>query len=101
MAMRNRLDLQKILETLAPHVYHQPPENFRMKYPCIVYEKANEQKNFADNDVYVGYVAYDITVLTKNPDSPIPDLVGDLKYSSFSRHYIVDNLHHFVYSLYF
>lgn len=101
MATRNRLDLQKILENLAPHVYYQPPENFRMKYPCIVYEKADEFNQFANNKPYVKNVAYDVTVITKDPDSPIPDLVGQLMYSSFNRAFNSDNLHHFVYRIYY
>lgn len=101
MATRSRLDLQKILESIVPNVYFQPPESFRMKYPCIVYEKSDEFKRFADNKQYLKMNAYDVTVITKDPDSPIPDRIGDLEYSVFSRSFVSDNLHHYVYRLYY
>jgi hypothetical protein len=37
--MAPRLQLQTLLETLTEHVYFQPPENLKVQYPCIVYQR--------------------------------------------------------------
>lgn len=83
------------------NVYFQPPETVKMKYPCIIYELATANTNFADNIPYLRKKRYTITVIDKNPDSEIPDKIADLPFCAFDRHFPSDNLHHFVYQLYF
>ena len=99
--MRSRLELHVILAKICSNVYYQPPESIRMKYPCIVYEKTDEQHLYADNLKYKGMTVYDVTVIVKDPDSKIPDCVGGLEYCSFSRAFTSENLNHYVYRLYF
>ena len=103
MALARRLELQQVLEDLlgSRNVYFQAPSNISMKYPCIVYALSRIGSKYADNFAYNQRKAYTITVVDRNPDSEIPDKVGELSLSSFDRHYVVDNLHHFVYTLYF
>lgn len=99
--MRSRLELHVILTQICKNAYFQPPESVKLKYPCIVYEKADEQNLYADNLKYSGMTLYDITVIDKDPDSKIPNCVSGLKYCSFSRKFTSENLNHFVYRLYF
>lgn len=83
------------------HVYFQPPATVRMKYPCIVYTLEDVDTRYANNFPYGHDKAYTVMVIDKNPDSEIPDKIGDLQYSSFKTKYEQDNLNHFVYRLYY
>lgn len=96
-----RLELQVLLETIAPNVYFQPPTNVKMTYPCIVYERDYAVTQFADNNPYRHTKRYQVTCIDANPDSQIPDKVAKLQMSVFVRHFAADNLNHDIYSLYF
>lgn len=92
-----------LLETLlgSSNVYFQPPASFKMIYPCIVYQRDNEDNKYANNLPYSQNKRYAVTVIDRNPDSEIPDKVAALPLSSFTRHFTADNLNHDVYNLYF
>ena len=90
-----------IQEEARRHVYFQPPEGFKLKYPCIVYELDRIETNFANNLPYLHNKRYSVTVITKDPDSEIPGLVADLPMCSHDRHFVNDNLHHDVFTIYF
>lgn len=81
-------------------MYFQPPTGFKMSYPCIVYKLVRIDTRFANNNPYSHNKAYTLTVIDKNPDSLIPDKVADLPMCSFDRHFEIDNLHHFVFTIY-
>lgn len=99
--MAPRQELHEILLTLVSNVYFQPRANISMQYPCIVYNRDARDTKFADNTPYLGTKRYQITVIDADPDSAIPDKVAQLPLCSFSQHFVVDNLNHDVYSLYF
>lgn len=101
--MGQRTDLHAILVNIlgSKYVYFQPPENLKMKYPCIVYQRVTGDTQFADNIPYIIKKRYQITVIDSNPDSPIPDKVAQLPYCVFDRHFTSGNLNHDVYNLYF
>lgn len=101
--MDSRIELQSLLEEILGerNVYFQPPESFKMKYPCIIYRFADESVRFADDEKYLRMNLYEVTVIDANPDTKIPKKVSDLKYCSFDRFFISDNLNHYVYRLYF
>lgn len=100
--MKSRLELSKILNTLADHVYYQPTTGTKIQYPCIIYERASGVDEFADNRTYLYTKSYNITVVDKNPDSEIPDKVQKaFQMCTFDRHYVSDNLHHDVFIIYF
>ena len=98
-----RTDLQVLLENLlgSRNVYFQAPSNLQMSYPCIVYTRDNVKTEYADNRSYSFVKRYLVTVIDKNPDSPIPDKIAALPMCSFSRYYTAENLHHDVFTLYF
>src|SRR5689334_8946015 len=100
--MGQRTSLQNLLETLlgSEHVYFQPPASVQMQYPAIVYRRDDEDTNFADNRPYKRCKRYLVTVIDKNPDSLIPDKVGDLPMCQFNRYFAADNLNHVVFVLY-
>lgn len=103
LELHNRLVsiMKSVDHSLADHVYFQPPSNIRMKYPCIVYERSTGDTQFADNYPYIFKIRYQITVIDKNPDSPIPAKVAQLPMCTMDRHFVSDNLHHDVLNCYF
>lgn len=103
MAQDRRLELHEVLcEILGSRfAYYQPPANVSMQYPCIIYSLNQIGSKYADDFAYNQRKAYIVTVVDRDPDSEIPDKVGALPLCSFDRHYVVDNLHHYAYKLYF
>lgn len=99
--MARRLELQTLLEGIAPHVYFQPPPNDKMSYPCIRYNQDNAETDFADNKGYRHTKRYEVTVIDENPDTEISDKVAELPMCKFNRSFAADNLNHYVYTLYF
>lgn len=104
--MRDRTELQAELEDLlgSRNVYFQPPEDIRMKYPCFVYERSSLRAKFADdNQRYQMYFRYQITYITKNPDTNdlITRMLDRFEYCTYERHFVVDGLNHEVFNLYY
>ncbi|QGZ17221.1 tail terminator [Arthrobacter phage Giantsbane] len=97
----DRLLLHEKLKTLVPNVYFQQPPSNGMTYPCIIYKRDSETTDHANNVVYRSKKRYQVEVIDRNPDSEIPDAVSKLPFCSFSRFFVVDNLNHDVYNLYF
>lgn len=101
--MATRLELQVLLVSLlgSNNVYFQPPASIQMKYPCIVYKIDRLNTTYANNEPYNHTTRYQVTVIDRNPDSPIRDRVGALPMSSHERNFAVDQLNHDVYTLFF
>lgn len=102
MASRLKLheELCEILGTT--NVYHQPPANVRLQYPCIKYSLDGSNIKRANNGVYAYADRYKVTVVDPNPDSEIyKKLLGKFPMCSFDRGYTADNLNHFVLTLFY
>jgi hypothetical protein len=101
--MAPRLELQALLEGVlgSRNVYFQPPSNLSMQYPCIVYAHDAAKTEFAGNHPYSRTKRYQVTVIDRNPDTLIPDDVAQLPLSNLNRVFTADNLHHYVFNLYF
>lgn len=101
--MSNRLELHEILCDIlgSRNVYFQPPESVRMKYPAIRYSLNDIDNNHANDGVYIQSTRYQIIVMDKNPDSLIADDISKLPRCSFDRHYVSDNLSHYVFTIYY
>lgn len=99
--MAPRLQLHELLLTFVDNVYFQPPSNVQMMYPCIVYNRSSALNSYADNGPYHHTKRYQITIIDRDPDSPIPDKVAALPMSEFSQHFVTENLHHDIYSVFF
>lgn len=94
--MANRLKIDDILRELlgSDNVYFQPPENFSMEYPCIVYELSRLEPDFADNKPYKIDTVYYVTCIYQDPDSELPLKLASLPMSVHQRKYRSDNLYH-------
>lgn len=101
--MVRRHQLQELLESLleSENVYFQPPNNLQMQFPAIVYERDYSKTEFADNNPYSNRQRYSLTVVDRDADSPLPAKIAALPLCSFERHFVVDNLHHDRYNIYF
>lgn len=102
--MARRLNLQTELESLlgSRNVYFQPPESKKLVYDCIVYNRSNIASTKADNKNYINTDRYDVTFMSRNPDSEIPHkILGYFKYCTYRRHFVADNVYHDVFTLYY
>lgn len=101
--MADRLYLQSLLENLlgSRNVYFQPPESVKMSYPAIVYGLDNIENVHADDRVYLAYKRYWVTVIDKNPDSKLVDMVAKIPTCRFDRYYTSENLNNWRFSLYY
>ena len=101
--MASRLELRKKLEDIlgTRHVYFQPPETIKLKYPAIIYQLARIDKKSADDAGYLYHRNYNVTLIDKNPDSEYVMKIAQLPKCRFDRFYTVDHLNHYVFSLYF
>ena len=100
--MNNRIDLHNLLlEIAGPNVYYQIPSNMKMKYPAVKYERGRIDNNHADNIVYSQNTSYTITVISKNPDEPIVEKISKIPTCEYDRDYIIDNLYHTVFKIYY
>lgn len=96
-----RLDLHSELKTLlgSENVYFQPPPNFVMSYPCIVYEQNDIRSEFANNLPYKLTKQYSLSVIFSDPDSDLPVKLAKLPMCIFDRRFVSDNLIHFVFNI--
>lgn len=102
--MANRLDLQTELENIlgSRNVYFTPPPSIRMQYDAIRYELGGKDLKHANNKIYMNTNKYEGVIITKNPDSMIPDkLLSHFEMCSFGKPYTADNLNHFPFTLYY
>lgn len=99
-----RLQLQKKMKEELPSlkaVYFQPPKEMHMQYPCIRYSWDGQFVKTADDQMYIRRRRYSVTIIDANPDSDIPqEFEKVFPLASFDRPYVADNLHHWVYSIY-
>lgn len=72
-----------------------------MQYPCIVYQRYNGLTSFADNAPYRHTKRYQVTVIAADPDDPTADKVATLPMCTKNRFFIVDDLNHDVFNLYY
>ena len=97
----DRLGLSTMLHELCEHVYFQPPESFKLQFPCIVYERRSGDTTYADNLPYRFEYCYTITVIDANPDSELPKKVAMLPMCKMDRCFTSDNLNHTTFIMYY
>ena len=100
--MATRLELHEELITIPEihgHAYYQPPEGYKLQYPCIVYDLDYEHTFDADNLIYNRRKRYSITVMDRSSESVVAEQVGEMFQIKMERHFVSDNLHHYVYNL--
>ena len=100
--MADRLELHSVLQELlgSSNVYYQPPESIKMQYDAIRYSKKTVDSKYANDRKYSMIDCYEIIVISRLPDNPVIKKLLSLPYCSYDRHYVADNLHHDVLTIY-
>lgn len=84
------------------NVYYQPPESAKLKYDCIIYKNSAPYTRRANNKLYILQSQYQVTFITSNPVSTIPDrLLKEFPMIDRVNDFVSDGLYHYVYELYF
>lgn len=101
--MDRRIELHALLCNIlgSKNVYYQPPDGLKMSYPCIVYERERIETEHANNSPYFHHDRYSITSIDRDPESLTPRKLSDLPMCTHNRHFVNDNLHHEVFTLYY
>ena len=111
--MRTRLDFDRYLRDIVGEgvsVYFQAPSNVsgagqkvikNIKYPAVVYSLDEYNTTSANNKKYSIQKEYVVTLITKDPDSDLPDKLVMIPTSRFDRNYESDGLYHSVFTIIF
>lgn len=104
MGNRLKIDvtLRKVMKDISgvENVYFQPPENLRIKYPAIIYERDDIRNRQADNIPYSQDTIYQVTVVDKNPDSLLVFAISALPKCRYERHFVSDGINHDVFTIF-
>ena len=103
MSEDKRVKLHHYLESIlgSRHVYFQPPESVKLEYPCIVYNLAKVNVQFADDSAYLMNPKYVIRYISSKPDDAMKmSLVQGLGVPIIQT-YAKDGLYHYIYELYY
>lgn len=100
--MADRLELHSVFQELlgSSNVYYQPPESIKMQYDAIRYSKKTIDSKYANDRKYSMIDCYEVIVISRLPDNPVIKKLLSLPYCSYDRHYVADNLHHDVLTIY-
>ena len=106
--MDSRLELDEnlanVLDLIDPdgdrHTYFNPPSSVRIRIPAIRYSIRKLDSTFANNGRYNNRPSYEVTLIDDGPDSKYVEKIMQIPYCSFDRHYVADNLNHFVFTIY-
>ena len=95
-----RLELHDLLMDIlgSSNVYYQPPESFKIQYPCIVYNRTDIDALHADDNPYIKRHRYLVTHIGYDPDDPVVEEMAGIRGFSYDRHFTSDGLHHDVFT---
>lgn len=99
--MGRRQQLNQLFKTFTPNVYFQPPEDVKLVYPAIVYKRDYAETKHADNKVYSFTKRYQVTVISRESDDEIVDLVAFLPQTTYIRYFAAEQLHHDILNIFF
>lgn len=72
-----------------------------MIYPAIVYERDRADSKFADDFAYLITRKYSLKLISRDPDESMFDAIAALPMCAHQRFFVVDNLNHDVFNIYF
>lgn len=102
---QSRREFQKILESvISPYggnVYFQPPENIKLKFPCILFEVSSMDLTHADNTLYERVIQFSVMYISKTTNEDVVDKLTALPYSWFERHFVQDGLNHYIFRIFY
>lgn len=106
--MDRRLSLDEELRRLQTehlgyqHTYFEPPESTRMQYDAVVYKRSTLNVRRADNKGYIIRDSYDVTVISRDPETPLPVAIQQhFELCAPGRFFVRDNLYHFPFTIFY
>ena len=116
MERRSDLLIQELKDLLGTdEVYFQPSaeagsdENGEsyiftgIEYPCFIMKRTTAYQPRADDRTYLFRPGYEVTYI--NRDEPDPEMIAEVmehfQRCSYQRHYVADNLHHDLFTIYY
>ena len=102
--MASRLELHEELCAVlgSRNVYFNTPESVKMSYDAIRYALGGKDIKRANNRLYIFTNKYEGVVITRDPDTTIPDqILSRFEMCSFGTPYTADNLNHYPFTLYY
>ena len=107
--MGRRLDLHHTLKSVFEEatglksdkrIWFQSPGSEKLTYPCIIYKLNDMPPIWANNRPYQVEHEYELTVIDRDPKSPLREAVSFLPQCKFVRPFESDGLHHYVFQIY-
>ena len=101
--MGRRDDLHTLLKATLGHnrAYFQPPEDVKMEYPCVKYERDRIMGTFADNIPYEHRTRYQLIYISRDVDDTMVQTLARLPRCSHERFYVANQLNHDVFTIFF
>ena len=103
--MDKRLKISELLHKIegvkSENIYFAPETKNNMTYPCIRYDLADRNADYADNDKYIKRSVYNVIYITRKPSDAINvcNQIESIRGSEFVRTYVNDGLYHYVYTI--
>lgn len=105
MADTKRIEFHNILKTIMggnnAHVYYRPPENSKIEYPCIIYNRANIEQQYASNISYFRKRCYRVTLCDKAADSQYIDALLDIPTCRYLNHTEAEGISNDTFEIYY
>lgn len=102
MAMDRRIEFDNLLKTIlgSDNVYFQPPESKKLDYPCIIYNFAQDDVKYADDEIYSLKHKYSIRyiALPKDFDGHMKDRITKILKVPCTQTYASNGLYHCVFT---
>lgn len=99
---RSRLDFQQELRKYAPTAYYMRPLGNHMSYPCFVYKHISPAQVRADNLNYLTINGYEVLYISDAENEGIIEtMTNAFGNCSVGAPYIVDDLFHYPFTIYY
>lgn len=100
--MRKWKQLYPMLDAVSDEVtvYYQPPEEIKLDYPAILFEKTGGEYSFANNKVNSKAAKFKVTVIYKDPNFEYEESMSHIRYCSPDTSFRTEGLYHDVYTVY-
>ena len=86
---------------ICDNVYFQPPEGFKLQYPCIVFHKKTVENIHANGKVYGQKFLFEVTVMDKDPDGDLAQTISKWSKTKQIGHNRYDNIYHDIFNIYY
>ena len=99
----NREELHDLLVDIlgSNHVYYDPPESVKIRYPAIVYHMNHISNRYANSRIYNNTFTFTATLIDEDPESEIVEKMLSIPYCKHNQHYQSNGMTHDVFTIKF